>query len=646
MSYLKFDKAQLVNLEYSLKKELVRSNRAGSFASTTIINCNTRKYHGLLICPIDSLGNENHILLSSLDETIVQRNEEFHLGIHKYPGEYYPRGHKYIRKYEIEPTPALTYRVGGVILKKELLLVEEEERILLRYTLIDAHSPTIIRFQPFLAFRNIHNLTHCNLDANTKFRNVSNGIKIKLYDGFPYLFMQTSKKSEFIPMPDWNLNIQYIEEIKRGYANQEDLYVPGYFELAIKKGESVVFAAGTKEAVTSSLNRQFNSEIKKRVPRDSFENCLENAAQQFISKKANSTKIIAGFPWFGHWARDTFISLPGLTLARGETQTFFDVIDTALVSVKKCFFESEGNKINPGKDSADPPLWFFWALQKFVEVHGNAADIWQFYGDKLKNILECYKSGTDFNIKMHENGLLWVGMEGLALTWMDVAIQGKPVTPRTGYPVEINALWYNAICFAIELANEANDQTFLSDWKNLPELIRNSFVKSFWSDEKKYLADYIDDKNKNWSLRPNQLFAVSMPYSCLDEEKQKAVLDVIEKELLTSKGLRTLSPQDPDYKGVYEGNEIERNLSYHQGSVRPWLFGHFAEAYLNLYQKAGVPLIRKLYDGYEDCMNQHGIGSISEIYDGNPPYRPNGATSYALSVSELIRVNYMLKQFD
>jgi predicted glycogen debranching enzyme len=645
MSYIEFDKKELINLKYSISKELIRTNRAGSFASTTIINCNTRKYHGLLICPIEKFGAENHVLLSTLDETIIQHNAEFHLGIHKYPIEYSPKGHKYIRDYEAEPIPAITYRVGGVVLKKEMLLVEEEERILIKYTLLDAHSPTKIRFQPFLAFRNIHTLTKSNLDANTKFQKAKNGIKVKMYDGFPFLYMQTSKKSDYIHVPDWYYNIEYPHEQGKGYDYSEDLFVPGFFEMTIKKDEPIIFSAGTKEVTTSSLLKQFNSEMHKRIPRDSFMNCLENSAQQFITRKNQKTKIIAGFPWFGHWARDTLISLPGLSICRNEPELFIEVIDSMLSEVKKCFFRSEGNVSNPGKDSADAPLWFFWAFQKYQEYNPNF-DVWKKYGKKLKEILHCYKLGTDHKIKMHDNYLIWAGTKEKAITWMDEYIDGKPVTPRAGFTIEMNALWYNAICYALELAKKAKDKNFISEWEDIPNLIKGSFKSTFWDKEKKYLADYVTYDYKNWQVRPNMIFAASLPFSPLEKEIKKSIIDIVKKELLTKRGLRTLSPQDAEYKGLYEGNELERSLAYHQGSARAWLIGAYAEAYLKLYKKSGVSHIQQLFDGFEESMKEHGIGSISEVFSGNPPHTPGGATSFALSVAEMIRVSQLINKYN
>nr|WP_320119845.1 glycogen debranching enzyme N-terminal domain-containing protein [uncultured Marinifilum sp.] len=640
MNYLKLDKAKLVNTEYSLKKEFIRTNRAGSFASSTIINCNTRKYHGLLICPIDNFGGENHLLLSSLDETLIQHGSPFHLGIHKFPGEYSPKGHKYIREYGIDTIPALTYRVGGIVLKKELLLVEKEQRVLIRYTLLEANSPTIIRFQPFLAFRNIHALTKANMDANTRSEIVSNGVGLKLYDGFPYLYMQTSKKSDFIHVPDWYYNVEYREEKKRGYDCHEDLFVPGYFEMEIKKGEPIVFSAGTAQVSPNTIAKQFNNELKKRVARDSFENCLANSADQFISRKGKESSIINGFPWFSTSERNTYLALPGLTLARNKEKVFLDILDTAYSKIMNRF--SYATSLNKGKESVDVPLWFLWTLQKYVEFGADKAELWKKYGKKIKEIFKHYKFGSKLAIIMHDNGLLWTIKQGV--TWMKIQNNGTFLNRRMGYVVELNALWYNAICFALEMAKEAKDEKFAEEWKNTPNKIKEAFLSTFWDDKKSYLSDYVDDTHKSWAVRPNQLFAVSLPHSCLSNNQKKSVLDIIEKELLTPRGLRTLSPKNHEYVGVFKGNEFERNSAFHYGSVFPWLFGHFAEAYLKLYKENGEEKIQGILDGFEECLHERGLGSISQIYDGNPPHKPNEATSYALSVAEIIRVCKLLNQ--
>ena len=332
MSYLKFEKALMTNLQESLPKELLRTNRSGAYSCSTIVDCNTRKYHGLLVVPIPELDDDNHVLLSSLDVTVIQHGAEFNLGLHKYQGNNYnPMGHKYIREFDCDKVPTTLYRVGGVILKKEVVFQHYENRILLRYTLVDGHSATTLRFRPFLAFRSVRQFTHENATASRDYAEVDNGIKTCMYAGYPDLFMQFSKKNNFVFQPDWYRGVEYPKEQERGYASNEDLYVPGYFEMNIKKGETIVFAASTSEIKSRSLKALFDKEVNERAPRDNFFHCLVNAAHQFHRRESNDDRyIIAGYPWFKCRARDTFISLPGLTLSIEEDDYFELVMKTAM----------------------------------------------------------------------------------------------------------------------------------------------------------------------------------------------------------------------------------------------------------------------------------------------------------------------------
>ena len=647
MSYIKFDKKQLVNLEYSLSRELIRSNRAGAYASRTLVGCHTRKYHGLLVVPQPNLDDDNHVLLSNLDETVIQHGSEFNLGIHKYPGGvYFPKGHRYVHDFASDPIPYNIFHVGGVILKREMLFTTNADRYLIRYTLLDAHSPTRIRFKPFMAFRNVHKLSKANINVNSKYEDVPNGIRMKLYAGYSYLYLQFSKKPEYTHFPDWNYNIEYQQEMERGYEYQEDLFVPGFFEMEIKKGESIVLCASTEEVAPATIKRSFETEIKRRIPRDSFKHCLVNAAQQFIVKKGKRTDIIAGFPWFGRWGRDTFIALPGLTLVLGEEKLFRDVIDTMVRDMKGPLFPNFGIKNKKAYNSADASLWFIWALQQYAIRYRKQGEVWKTYGSKIRNVLEGYRTGMHDYINMLDNGLIRAGQQGLALTWMDAVVDGKPVTPRYGLPVEINALWYNAVCFALELAEKANDKKFMKAWKPVAVSIPGAFTQIFWNEKKAYLADYADGDYQDFSVRPNQIIATSLPYSPLDEEKRMRVLNVVEKELLTPRGIRSLDPKSPHYKGVCVGNQRSRDEAYHQGTAWPWLLGHFAEGYLKIYGKSGVNFIKSIFNKFEEVMTEHGIGTVSEIYDGDPPHSARGAVSQAWSVAELLRINEMIENIE
>ncbi len=476
------------------------------------------------------------------------------------------------------------------------------------------------------------------MHAQTKFKYISNGIKTRLYDGYPYLYMQFSKEVQFVPTPDWYYNVEYLEEQRRGYEFKEDLFVPGSFKLTARKGESIIFSASTSDANPLTLKRKYTAEFNKRIIRDSFKNCLINAAQQFIVRKERKTEIISGFHWFNTSSRDTFISLPGLTLPTKDKKTFKAVADSMVSKMNNGLFPDIGPDDGMEYNSVDASLWFIWALQQYCIRTNDRGFVWKNYSKAIKTILRKYKDGTLHNIRMMDNGLIYAGEQGVELTWMNAVVEGKPVTPRTGCAVEVNALWYNAIVFSIELANKANDQTFVKKWESLVSKIRCSFLNAFWDEEKKYLADYVNGELKDWRVRPNQVIATSVPNSPLTDEMSKSILEVVRKDLLTPRGLRTLAPRNPDYKGKYEGDQEKRDLAYHQGTVWPWLIGHFCEGYLKLYKKAGLSFVKTIIKDFEPTMSEHGIGTISEIYDGDPPHSPNGAISSAKSVAALLTI--------
>ena len=643
MGYIKFDKAQVVNLEYSLTREILRSNRAGSYSSTTIVGCNTRKYHGWLVCPVDALGGERHVLLSSVDTTVVSNGQSFNTGIRKYHGDHYsPKGHKYVEDFDIQDIPGMTYRVGNVIMKQERILVHYEEQLLIRYTIIDMDEPVKLQLRPFLAFRSIHQLTHANMWANTRTEPVPHGIKIRMYDGFPSLHMQLSCKSEFVPVPDWYLGVEYVEEQKRGYDYSEDLFVPGFFEITASKGDVIVFSVSTKEEKHAGLKAKFTRAIATKIPRSNFGNCLRNAAQQFIEKRGDDTNIIAGYHWFGSWGRDTFISLPGLALARTSEDLYAAVLDTQVRRMKGGLFPNMGDNDNPAFNSVDAPLWFFQALWNYGL---EPKETWKRYGAAMKDVLVAYRSGTSFGIHMRENGLIYAGAPGKALTWMDAVVNGVPVTPRDGYAVEINALWYNAVCYSLDCARGARDRAFVKEWENLPELISGSFNETFWDEEHGYLADYVNDREmRNMQVRPNMVIATSLPFTMLTREQMKSILDVVNRILMTPRGLRTLSPSEEGYKGIYCGDQDTRDRAYHQGTVWPWLMGPFCDGWLRVYGEGGVSRVRKLIMGFEETLTEAGITTISEIYDGDPPHSPRGAISQAWSVGEILRIFTLLER--
>lgn len=640
MTYLKFDKTKLVNLEYSLKREVLRTNRAGSFACTTIIDCNTRKYHGLLICPLPDLDGGKHLLLSSLDETIIQHDQEFNLALHKYAGDNYePRGHKYVRNFSGNPIPKLQYRVGGVVLSKEKAFIENEARILIKYTLEEAASPTKIRFKPFLAFRNMHALSKANMDINTKFNEVKNGISSKLYEGYPDLFMQFSKKPEFIPAPDWYYNIEYYEDQKRGYDYKEDLFVPGYFEISIKKGESIIFSAGISEIVPGGLKQRFTREIKSRIPRENFDNCLSNAVSQFFVQCDKQTYITAGYPWLPIRSRDALISLPGLTQSNTDSKKYKSVIASLIKNMQGHLLPEIIGKNNTHYP-ADNSLWLIRAIQQLKEAH-TKEDVWKLYAKTIKNVINGYlKEKEAFEVK--DNGLIYVHQGNLPHSWMNAMVNGESKIKRNGYLVELNALWFNAICFVLEFKSSGKDAKWFKMLESLKEQIEKSFIDVFWIEEKNYLADFVNQDGQNMQLRPNQIFAASFPYSPLIKHQIKSIIDVVKSQLVTALGIRSLNPIDPEYKPKYQGNHDERETAAFNGSVWPWLYTPYIEALMKIQPKHALKTGTRFLKAFEPEMLTNGICAISELYHGDPPQSAQGAISYAKNTGELMRLKAII----
>lgn len=646
MSYLRFEKALMTNLQDSLPKELLRTNRSGAYSCSTIVDCNTRKYHGLLVVPIPEIDDDNHVLLSSLDVTVVQHGAEFNLGLHKYQGNNFsPMGHKYIRKFDCDKVPTTIYRVGGVLLKKEVVFQHYEDRILIRYTLVDAHSATILRFRPFLAFRSVRQFTHENTVASRDFYPVDNGIKTCMYEGYPDLYMQFSKKNEFIFHPDWYRGVEYPKEQERGYASTEDLYVPGYFEMPIKKGESIVFSAAISSIKPSALKKLFDEEVAERSPRDNFFHCLVNAAHQFhIRKKNDDRYLLAGYPWFKCRARDTFISLPGLTLSIEEQDYFELVMKTAERGIREFMAGKPLTGLMTEIEQPDVLLWAIWAIQQYAK-EASLEKCNEMYGKLVADIVKFIEANKHNNLELRENGLLYSEGKKKAVTWMNSTANGRPVVPRTGYVVEFNALWYNALCFAASLAELSGNNAQVDHLNKLAEKVKTSFVEVFLN-EHGYLFDYVDDKDpRDWSVRPNMIFAAAFDYSPLDQAQKKGVVDICTRELLTPKGLRSLSPKSGGYNPMYVGPQAQRDYAYHQGTAWPWLGGFYMEASLKLYKRTRLSFIERQMVGYEDEMSYHCLGTIPELFDGNPPFHGRGGISFAMNVGEVLRTLELLEKY-
>ena len=642
MAFLKFNKSELVNLAYSLKREILCANKTGAYCNTSIITCNTRRYHGLLAVTLDRFGGDRFLLLSDVDESIIVDGKQFNLGIHCYGDIYEPRGHKYIVDFSADPVPQITYKVGDVLFRKSILLSPDRDQVMLKYELLSSSSPVKLLLKPYLAFRNIHDLTHCNPEANTEGAEIPDGMAFRMYANFPDLNIQLSDhRSKFVRNPYWNYNVTYSDEYRRGFDCREDLFVPGTFETSLKPEGSVILSASVQQETPSEFKRRFAAGVKAVGEITGYRDQLRRCADSLITEHNGRKKVNAGYSWmYTGLLRETLMALPGLALYGLDSGRLFEeVLDNLIADEQERLFRRT--------TQVEAPLGLAVCLQKYIRYGASAKAVWAKYGIILRGVVESYLPGERSEVAMQPNGLLWAQKDRTALSWMNAYIDGNPVTERAGYQVETNALWYNAICFAVDMEVKygAKKSRFVSKWTEIRDLVKANFQKTFWNAEKGYLADYVDNGGQNMDVRPNQLYAIALDYSPVDEELFPSVLKVIDNELVTSRGLRTLSPRDPKYKGVYEGTQLDRDLAYHQGCTRPFLLENYVKACFAVKGQSFVKKAEWLVEGFYDDLGKHGVGAFSELYDGDPPHEPHGAISSALSTAALLAVERMLDNY-
>lgn len=641
MAFLKFNKSELVNLAYSLKREIIVANKTGCYCNTSIVTCNTRRYHGLLALPIDNFGGGKYMLLSSVDESLVMGGKQFNLGIHCYGDEYEPRGHKYIVDFDADIIPEITYKVGEIVFRKSILMVPDNDQVLIKYEVLDAPMATTLRLKPFLAFRNVHSLTRQNSEARTGYTEIPGGAMFNLYEGFPDLNIQLSGKPVFKYVPYWYNGITYSDEYRRGFDCTEDLFVPGEFVVDLKPGEAVVLSASVNRVNANMLKRKFNDILSKTGRIDNNHDLLVHNADLLKCYRGGKERINAGFSWLETGLlRETIISLPGLTLyANGDKKEFERILDTLIEDNQERFYHRT--------TQVESPLRLTDTIQQYIHFSGEEKRIWGKYGDVLKGIIESYSPGRRREVAVHPNGLLWAQMDWTALSWMNAYVNGQPVTERAGYQVETNAMWYNALCFAIDMETRygKKDSGFVEKWAPVRDLVKANFQPVFLVADKGYLADYVDNAGQNTDVRPNQLFAVCLDYSPVEDEVKADVIATISNELITRRGIRTLSPRSPKYRGVYEGSQVDRDLAYHQGCA----FTSLLSPYVDICFKMMGPVFYKkaeyLTEGFYDDISRHGVGVFSELYDGDPPHEPHGAISCACSTAALLRIDYLMNKY-
>lgn len=642
MAFLKFNKSELVNLSYSLKREIICANKTGAYCNTSIVTCNTRRYHGLLAVPVDAFGGKKHLLLSSLDESLILNGKQFNLGIHCYGSVYEPRGHKYIIDFEADPVPKITYRVGEIVFTKSILLVPDSDQVMIRFELVNAPAKVKLLLTPFLAFRDIHALTDENPNARTEGWEIPNGVAFNLYEGFPDLNMQFNTKDvSFETAPCWYKGITYSDEYRRGFACKEDLYVPGHFETEMKPGDAIVFSASVELASPSGLKRKFDSFVAKAAKITTAHEQLVHCADLLKQDRGGHKMITAGFSWlYTGLLRETLEALPGLTLyANGDKAEFEEILDNLIADNQERLFHRT--------TQVEAPLRLADTLERYIEFGADPKAVWKKYGPTVKGILESYLPGRRVEVAMQPNGLLWAQLDHWALSWMNTYVDGNPVTERAGYQVETNAMWFQSVLFAVTMERKysPSDSAFLKEWSHILDLIRENFQNTFWNASAGYLADYVDNAGQHLEVRPNMLYALVGEDIPVEPEVAQRVLQVIDNELVTRRGIRTLSPRHSEYKGVYEGSQTDRDLAYYNGCCLTSLLGPYCEVCFKMKGAAFLNKAQWLVNGFYEDLNKHGVGAFSELYDGDPPHEPHGAISSALSTAALLEVEYLKNKY-
>jgi len=647
------DREQVANLQYSLKKEYLLTNGRGGYASSTILDCHTRKYHGLLVVPVEHHG-KTFCLLSKLEASVIIDKKEFNLSTNKFPGVYSPTGHQYVEKIVLDGFPETTYKIGDTIIEKSIIMPRNEDTVLVKYAVVSSEHTVVLKLIPLINYRDYHTVAGENMFIRPRTYFEKNGFKFSPYDAMPSLYIQTSETSTFYPSPTWWKAFEYLKERNRGYPYQEDLFSPGVFELKLDKGESVVIRASTSALVGRISTGSF-SETKRMAAltaRFAAEKeplkTLKASGEDYLITGADKTAgVIAGYHWFGEWGRDTLISLAGLTLCRGENETALSILR------KYARFQKDGllpnvvdGKGNHAYNSIDSVFWFFRAVQQYLEFSNDRKGVEKHLFEPLCNILRAYFDAIVPGASIGKDGFIYAGDCTTQLTWMDATVHGTPVTPRHGAAIEINALWFNALSFIIDTFEKKLDNGLLKKCAAARDAFAAGFETAFWNQDENYLIDvYRGPQDRDCSIRPNQLFAVGLPFTCVDRGTALKVIQKVKEQLVTPFGLRTLSPSDVRYSPEYRGDQTMRDRTYHQGMVWPWLLGILCDALLKVQPKAEVRkyFMETFAPLWTTHLYEYGAFHLSEIFTPNPPHVAKGAMAQAWSCAETIRALESLK---
>jgi predicted glycogen debranching enzyme len=630
-------------------REWLETNGIGGFASGTLAGANTRRYHGLLTAATKPpLGRLT--LLSKFEETLFIDGEAFELSSNQYPNKIYPEGFRYLKSFRLAPFPVWSFEVGGIEIEKKIFMIDGENSTVCRWTAVSnqqsatSKSPKIeLELKPLLSFCDYHALQRENSDFNADYEVSENSVSIKPEDEMPALFFNHNARSVW-KSGFWYRNFEYAIERERGFDFREDLFQP--FVLKFDLSETAVLIASTQKCDWRDAGNFEKSEILRREKliekaeaKDDFTKQLVLAADQFVVARGAGSSVIAGYHWFSDWGRDTMIALSGLTLATNRAEIAKSIL------LEFSGHISEGMLPNRFPDSSeeaeyntvDATLWYFEAIRAYAEKTGDYDFVRESLYEKLAGIIVCHLRGTRYDIHVDTDGLLYAGTGGVQLTWMDAKIGDLVITPRIGKAVEIQALWYNALKIMADFAERFGDAEDKARYEAMAEAARYSFNQIFWNEPGECLFDVVINGQRDVSVRPNQIFAVSLPHSMIEAERARKIVEKVEAELLTPVGLRSLSPKDAQYCPIYTGSPFDRDSAYHQGTVWGWLIGAFVDAHRKVYPD-GESRVGQILENFKNHLTEAGLGQISEIFDAEAPFKPRGCIAQAWSVAEVLRV--------
>ncbi|MCS7047700.1 MAG: amylo-alpha-1,6-glucosidase [Verrucomicrobiae bacterium] len=642
-----FKDSDCTNLKTALSREWLETNGVGGFASSTIIGANTRRHHALLLAALRP-PVERYVMVSKFEERVVVQNSEAFICTNLYPGTVYPHGFNIQREFRLRPWPTFRYSTADFDLERTVTMVHGENTTIVGYHNRRSRGPVTLHVRPLLACREYNGIIRRHERVRWEVEPTKSGVSVQPVAELPRIYFHVAGTTlECEAKGDWYYRFTYPVEEERGLDYEEDLFTLFELRLRVAPGHAVYVTVTTDRKAPPSPEALLAEERERRrrllSDPDPVRQALVFAADQFISRRGRDYQtVLAGYPWFTDWGRDTMIALPGLTLntrrlpvARQILATFAHYCDRGQIPN---VFPDSGE--TPEYNTVDASLWFVVAVWRFWRAVQNAEDVRSLL-PALRDVMRYYREGTRYDIRADRDGLITAGSAGSQLTWMDVKVDGYVPTPRHGKPVEINALWLNAHLMMAELEEKVEGNIHAAvQLRKAADQIAGSFQRVFWNDAGGYLFDVVREDFRDPAIRPNQLFTVSLPFSPLTEAQQRAVLEVVTKHLLTPFGLRTLSPQHEKYVGRYTGNRWQRDCAYHQGTVWPWLMGAYGEAYLRVHG-AGKPQkaeLRSLLQPLIDHLREAGLGTISEIFDGDPPHRPVGCIAQAWSVAEVLRL--------